>query len=171
MADFLTKQQRSALMSSIRGRHNRTTEIVFVSMLRRTGLKGWRRHYPVAGRPDFAFPKARVAVFIDGCFWHGCRWHSRMPTSNTPFWQKKFAANKSRDRMVVATLRAKGWRAIRIWEHQLKDPVRVIARVQALLEPPPLSSARSAAGGQRKISRRRRSTSSASPPTAARSRV
>ena len=133
MVDFLTTLQRSALMASIRGKRNKTTELVFASLLRQHKIKNWRRHYPIEGCPDFVFPKQRLAIFIDGCFWHGCRWHSHIPQSNRQFWTCKFDANKQRDRRVTVALRAKGWKVVRIWEHELKNGPRTMSRVQKLL--------------------------------------
>jgi len=74
---------------------------------------------PTNIRTDFIFPSQRVAVFVDGCFWHGCPKHCKIPAGNRPFWKKKFAANKSRDRRVNRELRKLGWCVIRIWEHEL----------------------------------------------------
>jgi DNA mismatch endonuclease (patch repair protein) len=133
VTDFLTKTQRSVLMSAIRGRGNRTTEMAFAAILRRHRITGWRRHPTIAGRPDFVFNRSRVAIFIDGCYWHGCRWHSHVPTSNTDFWKAKFARNRERDRRVSQVLRADGWKVLRLWEHQLKHEQSVVNRVQTLL--------------------------------------
>jgi DNA mismatch endonuclease (patch repair protein) len=85
------------------------------------------------GRPDFIFRRARLAVFVDGCFWHGCRWHCRMPHSRTHYWGPKIAANAARDLATNRTLRSHGWRVLRIWEHSLKHPQRVCARLNAVL--------------------------------------
>src|SRR5207249_9503763 len=94
MADTLTKSQRSLLMARVRGAGNRTTELRLVWLFREFGITGWRRHTPLPGRPDFAFPKLKVAVFVDGCFWHGCPTHGEFPKSNAAFWRKKILANK-----------------------------------------------------------------------------
>ena len=82
------------------------------------------------GKPDFVFPKARVAVFVDGCFWHGCPQHATWPKQNAAFWAEKIGRNQARDRKVTRTLRATGWTVLRIWEHALKKPERVLARVR-----------------------------------------
>ncbi|NJL26105.1 MAG: hypothetical protein HC902_13685 [Calothrix sp. SM1_5_4] len=79
MADTLTKKKRSAVMAAIRSRYNRSTELTLIAIMRENEIKGWRRGRPLPGRPDFVFPRQRLAVFVDGCFWHGCRWHCRMP--------------------------------------------------------------------------------------------
>ncbi|MBP7827577.1 MAG: very short patch repair endonuclease [Verrucomicrobia bacterium] len=85
-------------------------------------------------KPDFVFPQHRVAVFVDGCFWHGCPRHGRLPANNRAFWQKKLAANQARDRLVHRTLRRCGWRVVRIWEHDLAPRGGVcLRRIQAAL--------------------------------------
>lgn len=119
MADVFTKGKRSEVMSRIRGRGNKDTEVALAKLFRANGIIGWRRHYPILGKPDFAFPKLKVAVFVDGCFWHGCPKHATRPKGNSAFWSAKLDANKARDRKVNRELRAKGWRVLRIWEHEL----------------------------------------------------
>lgn len=91
-----------------------------MEILKSSGITGWRRNYPLMGKPDFVFPKNRVAVFVDGCFWHGCPKHCRMPSSNKNYWKEKIEANIQRDKRTVRELRAKGWRLMRLWEHDLK---------------------------------------------------
>jgi DNA mismatch endonuclease (patch repair protein) len=73
MTDIWSKRKRSEVMSRIRGKGNKQTEQVLRRLMRQAGITGWRRHMPLLGKPDFAFPKQKVAVFVDGCFWHGCR--------------------------------------------------------------------------------------------------
>lgn len=120
-------------MAAIRGRNNQSTEEVLASLLRRNGLWGWRRHLPLPGRPDFAFTRQKVAVFIDGCFWHGCPLHYTRPATNRAFWRRKIEGNMRRDRTTAALLRRKGWRVLRIWEHSLNEPGRVLARITRAL--------------------------------------
>lgn len=138
MADVFTVEKRSAVMARIRGRANRDTELAFAKLLRVAKVKGWRRHLPMIGKPDFTFRRERVVVFVDGCFWHGCPKpkHSPLPKGNADFWFKKLTANHERDRRVTRTLRAQGWTVIRIWEHDLagKNAPRVIARLQRALQ-------------------------------------
>lgn len=119
MSKLFAGLTRSELMSRIRSRGNKKTELALVALLRANKIKGWRRHQPLPGCPDFLFPKHRLAVFVDGCFWHACPKHCKKPTGNRPFWEKKFAANKARDRRVNHTLRKAGWRVVRVWEHDL----------------------------------------------------
>ena len=106
-------------MGRVRGRGNKSTEEKLARLFRRAGIKGWRRHLRLPGTPDFAFPKRRLAVFVDGCFWHGCPKHATFPATRRAFWLKKFATNKARDRRVNRELRLRGWRVLRIWEHDL----------------------------------------------------
>jgi DNA mismatch endonuclease (patch repair protein) len=117
-------------MSRVRGRGNRRTELALIFVFRRAGIFGWRRNQPVFGKPDFVFRSHRLAVFVDGCFWHGCPQHGTKPRNNAAFWRKKLAANQIRDRLVTRTLRQAGWRVLRIWEHELtkKHERRLVAR-------------------------------------------
>ena len=121
MADVFTKAKRSAVMSRIRGHGNKDTELALIKLFRQHGITGWRRNQKVFGKPDFLFRRNRLALFVDGCFWHGCPKHCKIPTGNRVFWEKKFAANKTRDRRVNRELRKLGWRVIRIWEHDLSQ--------------------------------------------------
>jgi len=106
-------------MSQVRSRGNKSTEIKFAKLLRKQGIVGWRRNQKVLGNPDFVFPKSRVAVFIDGCFWHGCPKHGEIPATNRSFWKKKIEQNAARDRLVSDKLRRHGWHVYRFWEHDL----------------------------------------------------
>ena len=131
MADIFTKRKRSQVMSAIRSTGNRATEIRFALMLRANRITGWRRHVRIIGRPDFVFRKEKVVVFVDGCFWHGCRWHGRKPDSNQNYWLKKLRRNKNRDKNNTHTLRQRGWRVLRFWQHDLKSEQRVLRRLLA----------------------------------------
>jgi DNA mismatch endonuclease, patch repair protein len=119
MADILSKAQRSALMARVRSCGNRSTEQRMIRLMRAAGITGWRRSYALPGRPDFVFRAARLAVFVDGCFWHGCPKHGTRPKANATFWRKKLARNRDRDREVTRDLRRRGWKVMRIWEHAL----------------------------------------------------
>lgn len=119
MSDVFTPEKRSEVMSRIRARDNKRTELALAAFFRANKFSGWRRHYPIVGRPDFVFQTQRVAVFVDGCFWHGCQKHFKNPVGNHEFWKRKIEANRVRDRKVTRELRMKGWRVLRIWEHQL----------------------------------------------------
>ncbi|MDZ7301727.1 MAG: very short patch repair endonuclease [candidate division KSB1 bacterium] len=127
MADVFTKAKRSEVMSRIRSSGNKETELAMIKLFRKHKITGWRRNYPLFGKPDFTFPQQRVVVFVDGCFWHGCPKHSNMPRNNRAFWKRKLDSNKARDRRVSRVLRQEGWRVIRIWEHAInKNPDRCI---------------------------------------------
>jgi DNA mismatch endonuclease (patch repair protein) len=155
MADVFSKAKRSEVMSRIRSRGNQATEVVLARLLRAHGITGWRRHLqlkiknsklkipkptprlqtpdprPFLVRPDFVFPRRKLAVFVDGCFWHGCPRHGTQPQGNRAFWRKKFATNRARDRRVNRALRATGWRVLRIWECTLKKrPFKCVERIR-----------------------------------------
>jgi DNA mismatch endonuclease, patch repair protein len=205
MPDVFTKRKRSEVMSRIRGKGNKDTEIALAKLLRAEGITGWRRQgririkveggrmrdergqgqyhrsqaapnafgvkLPVPGIPvrqtniwvDFTFQKERVAVFVDGCFWHGCPKHSsprrwlrkssmgkaetteilrqaqddkRGKRTGKAFWASKMAGNMARDRFVNRALRRRGWMVVRIWEHDLaKSPARCLHRIRRALVP------------------------------------
>jgi DNA mismatch endonuclease (patch repair protein) len=133
VADVLSRAKRSRVMAAIRSSGNQNTEMKLVSVVKSHGVTGWRRNQLIYGKPDFVFRKQKVAVFVDGCFWHNCRRHCRMPKSRREFWTAKILRNMDRDRKVTRLLRREGWRVVRIWEHALDNPTRVIARIQAAL--------------------------------------
>ena len=130
--DMWDKAKRSDLMSRIRSRGNKTTELRFLSILRANGITGWRRHAKLPGKPDFFFPAQRIAVFLDGCFWHGCAKCYTQPRTNASFWIEKVRSNKRRDRRCSTRLRALGFRVIRIWEHCLRSDRLSAVRLAAL---------------------------------------
>jgi len=140
MRDPLTKSQRSALMSKVKSTGNRSTEAVVEGSLRLVGISGWVRHpRRIPGRPDFYFRQQRLALFIDGCFWHGCSQCGRLPKSRVGFWKAKIDGNRRRDAVVRRDLRLGGYRILRIWEHDLKSSGwlrKVQARLGALTSPP-----------------------------------
>ena len=107
-------------MAAIRSRGNKSTEIVLRMSLVQRGISGWVMHdRTVPGTPDFFFPKRKVAVFVDGCFWHSCPKCGTLPKTRTAFWRAKFERNKERDRANKRLLTKMGVEVIRIWEHQL----------------------------------------------------
>ena len=136
MPDVFTKAKRSQVMSRIRSHGNKDTELALIRLFRLHHVTGWRRRWQVFGRPDFVFPKRRVAIFVDGCFWHQCPRHSNVPANNRAFWERKLAGNRKRDRLVLRTLRAKRWHVLRIWEHDLRrqNEERLIARIRRAME-------------------------------------
>ena len=135
MPDVFTKAKRSAVMARIRSRGNAATELRMIALFRAHGFTGWRRNARVFGRPDFVFRAAKVAVFVDGCFWHGCPRHATKPATRAAFWAAKFSRNKARDREVSRTLRKAGWTVLRVWECALasKGWPRVARRIAQAL--------------------------------------
>lgn len=123
--DVFTSEKRSDVMSRIRSRVNRTTELRVIELLRSEKISGWRRHTNLPGRPDFAFKDLRIALFVDGCFWHGCSKCYRAPKSRKEYWENKLRSNRSRDRSVSKELRRLDWIVIRIWEHELAKNARL----------------------------------------------
>lgn len=118
--DKQKKDIRSRIMACVKSSGNKSTEVAFISILKAKSIKGWRRNYARYGKPDFVFLSKRIAVFIDGCFWHKCPEHCRLPSSNVAYWVNKIDGNAKRDRHVTRELRKKGWIVIRFWEHDLK---------------------------------------------------
>lgn len=121
-------------MANIRSDRNRTTEMRLAGLFRKHELKGWRRKQRLPGKPDFVFRRQRVAVFVDGCFWHGCRLHSGKPQQNALYWINKRVRNRRRDRKVNEQLVLAGWRVVRIWEHALRKENRVVTRIRKALD-------------------------------------
>lgn len=126
---------RSATMRAIHSRNNRSTERIVRAMMSAKGLRGWRiQPTNVLGRPDFAFVGKRVAIFVDGCFWHGCPKCCRMPKSSVTYWRKKIFGNIQRRGEVKAALRKSGWRVVEIWEHELEQtPKAAMQRIDRAL--------------------------------------
>ena len=121
-------------MSRIRGKGNKETEETLLRVLKRHKIAGWRRHLLLQGKPDFAFPGYKVAVFVDGCFWHGCPKCYTRPKTNRAFWDLKREENMARDRRVARQLRRQGWKVIRIWQHSLqKSPDVCLNRIRLAL--------------------------------------
>jgi len=107
-------------MAAVKGKHNRSTELVLRMALIRSGIKGWKMHYDLPGKPDFYFPKYKLAIFVDGCFWHGCPKCGHIPKTRTRFWKEKIERNIRRDKKNKNVLKKRGIHLIRLWEHELK---------------------------------------------------
>lgn len=117
--DKINKEQRSWIMSQVRSTGNKSTELALVDLFRKHKITGWRRNYPTFGHPDFTFPRKRVVIFVDGCFWHGHPQKCRIPSSNRDYWIRKIERNVARDKLVTKTLREKGWIVVRFWEDEI----------------------------------------------------
>lgn len=140
MGDTFTPLKRSQIMSRVKGRGNLATELFLVRIFRKHGFAGWRRNARLFGKPDFIFPKLRVAVFVDGCFWHDCPIHGSLPKTNRAFWREKLRRNRERDRIVNRTLKRLGWKTLRLWQHDLRDVNRALRRLRAKLSPGDIDS-------------------------------
>lgn len=117
--DVLSPSQRSNCMSRIRSRDTKP-EISLRRALWGKGLR-YRLKNRLPGRPDIVFTNRRIAIFVDGCFWHRCPIHGRIPESNRDFWENKLRDNTRRDADVTQYLKSQGWEVIRIWEHEISD--------------------------------------------------
>ncbi len=133
IVDTFSHKKRSWIMAQVKSTGNRSTEVEFLSVLRANKITGWRRKYALFGKPDFVFKKARVAVFLDGCFWHGHPRKCRMPQANKDYWKQKIAHNIIRDRRVTRILQEKTWKVIRIWEDSIQKP-STVARLRKALD-------------------------------------
>ena len=119
-------------MGRVRSSGNKSTEGKLIELLTQRRLIGWRRKYPIFGKPDVTFPSSKVAIFVDGCFWHDCPKHGQIPENNSEFWIKKITANKKRDKLVNKTIQKKGWKVLRIWECELKDKKTMRRKINQL---------------------------------------
>ncbi|MBN1195332.1 MAG: very short patch repair endonuclease [Methanomicrobiaceae archaeon] len=134
MVDVLTKEQRKYNMSRIRGKDT-SPELKIRKMLYTRGIQGYRVHYKLPGKPDIVFIKKRIAIFIDGCFWHKCPECFQEPQTRKEFWMNKIDANVKRDHDVNQKLETDGWKVLRFWEHRVrKDPESVVAEIVRILE-------------------------------------
>ena len=129
--DHVPKEVRSKIMAAVRSRGNTTTEVPLGRMMWAAGIRGYRKHWPVAGKPDFAWPGRKVAIFVDGCFWHGCSC-KYLPRTNTDFWRNKIETNKRRDKRVARSLRSDGWTVVRIKECKVRKAATLTRIVTAL---------------------------------------
>ena len=128
---------RSAIMRAVPGAN--TSAELKVRRLLRAIAPGYRLHRKdVPGNPDIAFVGARRAIFVHGCFWHGheCKRGARVPKTNVAYWTVKIARNKARDVRTLQALEAQDWRALVVWECELRGEAALIARLRAFLGPP-----------------------------------
>lgn len=116
--DTVSVEKRSEIMSRIRSKDTRM-EVALKPALEAVGFEYQPKG--IFGKPDFAHRAAKVAVFLDGCFWHGCPEHYREPETDVAFWRAKIERNGKRDADVTARLESDGWRVIRVWEHSIEE--------------------------------------------------
>lgn len=124
MADVFDSKKRSDIMSKVRSNNNKSTELALIKFFKENNITGWKRNYPVKGHPDFVFLDKKIAVFVDGCFWHGHDCRNTRPSDNAEYWQKKRERNIKHDKEVTAMFENRGWTVIRIWECELKNKNR-----------------------------------------------
>lgn len=134
MADVFDGKKRSEIMKKVRSRNNKSTELKLIQVFRENSIKGWRRGYPVKGHPDFVFLDKKIAVFVDGCFWHGHDCRNTRPADHAEYWAKKRERNIRYDKEVTAMFEQRGWRVIRIWECELKKKNRelLLRKIESL---------------------------------------
>jgi DNA mismatch endonuclease (patch repair protein) len=106
-------------MRTVRSKGNKSTELRLIKLLKENNVVGWRRNYLVKGHPDFVFLNKRLAIFVDGCFWHGHDCRNTKPKGNEDYWVKKIAGNKKHDADITQLFQARSWTVMRIWECQL----------------------------------------------------
>ncbi len=134
MTDVLTPAQRKLNMSRIRAK-NTGPEVKLRKLLRAEGMRGYRIHYNLPGKPDLVFTKKKIVIFIDGCFWHKCPFCFQEPATHKEFWMKKIQSNVDRDQKVSEQLASEGWTVLRFWEHEVrKTPEEIIKKIAESLK-------------------------------------
>ncbi|MBQ7727240.1 MAG: DNA mismatch endonuclease Vsr [Clostridia bacterium] len=126
MADVFSKEKRSDIMRQVRSKGNKSTELKLIEVFDSLGIKGWRRNYSVIGHPDFVFLKQRLAVFVDGCFWHGHDCRNTRPVNHADYWLAKRERNQKHDAEINRRFESRGWTVLRLWECELKKSNRAI---------------------------------------------
>lgn len=136
MADVFDSTTRSEIMRKIKPSGNKSTELKLIQVFNELSITGWRRHYNVKGHPDFVFIKERIAVFVDGCFWHGHDCRNTRPTSHMEYWDEKRKKNVEHDEIVTNMFFQRGWTVIRIWECELKKKNRhqLVRKLQPIVD-------------------------------------
>lgn len=136
MADVFSKEKRSEIMRSVRSHGNKSTEIKMIEIFKSNHITGWRRKYKVKGRPDFVFLEKKIAVFVDGCFWHGHNCRNLKPDDNSRYWDSKISKNKLQDKEITERFESRGWTVVRIWECELKKKNRnvLMSKLKLLFE-------------------------------------
>jgi DNA mismatch endonuclease (patch repair protein) len=110
-------------MQTVRSKQNKSTELRLIKLFKENNISGWRRNYSVKGHPDFVFLNKRVAIFLDGCFWHGHDCRNTTPKDNAEYWTKKREKNRQRDLRITEHFQSRGWKVVRIWECELKKDI------------------------------------------------
>lgn len=126
MTDVFDNKKRSDIMSKVRSKNNKSTELALIKFFKENDITGWKRNYLVKGHPDFVFLDKKIAIFVDGCFWHGHDCRNTRPSDNAEYWQKKRERNIKHDKEITALFENRGWTVIRIWECELKKKNRML---------------------------------------------
>ena len=136
MSDIFEPEKRSAIMSKVRSKDNKSKELKLIKYFKENDIHGWHRGYKVKGHPDFVFLDYKIAIFVDGCFWHGHDCRNTRPSENAEFWQKKRERNMLHDREITALVEARGWTVIRIWECELskKNENTLVKKLSELIK-------------------------------------
>ncbi len=125
MADTVSKQKRSEIMSLVRSKETKI-EITFRKALWQKGLRYRKNSTKYFGKPDILLKRYKTVIFLDSCFWHGCKKHCRMPATRKEYWEAKIERNKQRDKEVINHYKKLGWKIFRIWEHQIAKEQNII---------------------------------------------
>lgn len=134
MTDIFTEGKRSEIMSSIKG-ENTGPELRLRKALWRLGFRYRKNYGELPGKPDIVFIGDRLAVFVDGCFWHGCPEHYREPESNRDYWIPKIERNRERDRRQTEELEDMGWTVLRFWEHEVNGELeKVVEAIESEIQ-------------------------------------
>ena len=135
MSDNLSPENRRKTMQAVKGKGTKLERRLW-SMLAGMGLKGWTKNANfVTGKPDVVFVNQKVAIFIDGCFWHGCPdCRRKLPVTNREYWERKINRNVELAQIHNEELHRSGWQVIRIWEHEMKDKALIRGKILHALE-------------------------------------
>jgi len=134
MTDIYTKAKRSEIMARIKG-CNTSPEHTVERLLRKLKIKYRRNVKSVIGQPDFVVNSLKTVIFVHGCFWHNherCK-RAKLPKTNKNFWKRKIEGNKKRDLRIERALRKQGWQVLTIWQCRLRQPKRVLRRLEKSL--------------------------------------
>lgn len=136
MADVFSKEKRSEIMSKVRSHGNKSTELKLIAVFNEKHITGWNRNYDVKGHPDFVFLKKRIAIFVDGCFWHGHNCRNTRPQDNEDYWKLKIQKNIEHDNIITKKFENRGWKVMRIWECELQKKNRDIlnSKISVLID-------------------------------------
>lgn len=126
MSDIFDKSKRSEIMKKVKSKNNKSTELKLIQIFKENNIHGWRRNYKVKVHSDFVFLNKKIAIFVDGCFWHGHNFRNTKPKENQEYWDKKRERNMKHDKEITEYFENRGWTVIRIRECELKNINRQI---------------------------------------------